>query len=160
MHDRTQPIDRPSRRVLTSLAIAAGGGVIALFFEYFVLQDLLAPEPHPWKSNGSPTAINGVSAHGEIAQDRGIVRIKGTLWDKADDKKGVLLIIAVDDGKNVSETRVPHAQGAHRPMNFEYSFPSSVKSITVSECLTHPTKSNEIRDCSDEPLVIWPYRAP
>lgn len=160
MNDRTQLSDRSSRKALTGLAIAAGGGVIALLFEYFVLQILLAPETNPWNSNHSPTAINGISANGEIKQDGGMVRVSGTVWDRADDKKAALLLIAVDDGKNISETRVPNTQGAHRPMSFEQSFPDPVKSIAVSECLTHPRKSAEIKECSDEPLVIWPPRAP
>ncbi|MEV4731190.1 hypothetical protein [Saccharopolyspora sp. NPDC049426] len=153
MHDRTQQSDRPGRKVLTGLAIAAGGGVIALLLEYFVIQPWLAPEkPVPWHSNKAPNAVGSVSAHGDVTHADGRRNVTGVLQDKGDDDKGVLLIFTVD-GKEF--LRVANTDGANQSVSIDGRFPDTAKNIPVRECLTHQEKAADIEECSDE-LTIWP----
>lgn len=158
MNDRTQQqSDRPSRRILTGLAIAAGGGVIALLIEYFVIQGVLAPEPPVlWKSNDSSKAVNNVSAHGEVTRADGWLTVTGVLEDKGHDDKGVLLIFTV---KGEEALRVANTDGANQSVTIDGSFRDTVEDIAVRECLTHQKKAADIKECSD-PLVIWPQRSP
>lgn len=154
MSDTTQKSDRPSRRVFTGLAIAAGGGVLALLVEYFVLQGwLLAPEdPIPWNSNEAPNPVNSVSAAGEVTHAHGRLTVTGDLRDRGHDDKGVLVIFAVG-GKEIG--RVANTDGANRSVHIKESYADTVQDIAVRECLTHQERAREVVRCSD-PLVIWP----
>ncbi|TDD91982.1 hypothetical protein E1202_04420 [Saccharopolyspora karakumensis] len=155
MIDRTQQTDRPSRKVLTGIAIAACGGVIALLLEYFVIQPWLAPETDDWNSNSASSAVGGVSAGGEIEHADGQVRVTGKLEDRAQDNKGVSLIILVD-GKEHRPVAV--TKGAHESAEIDVTLPDTA-TIAVRECLTHPKKPVEDRECSDA-LTIWPQHSP
>lgn len=153
MNDRTQQqSDRPGRKVFTGLAIAAGGGVIALLVEYFVLQGAVAPETKTWDSNVAPRQVDGVSADGEIEHANGRLRVTGDLRDKRDDNRGVLLSVIVD-GRN--HRTMATTKGLNESAAIDENVPDSVKTVEVRECLTHPKKSAQDHECSD-PLVIWP----
>lgn len=149
--DRTQQSDRPSRKVLTGIAIAACGGVIALLVEYLVLQVWLAPEVKPWGSNAAQEAVGGVSADGELKDIGEQVKMTGTLTDRADDNKAALLIILVNDEEY---RRVVLTKGAHESTGIDELL-SDTATIAVRECLTHPTDETRDRKCS-EPRTIWP----
>ncbi|TDD07055.1 hypothetical protein E1181_10815 [Saccharopolyspora terrae] len=149
--DRIQQSDRPSRKVLTGIAIAACGGVIALLVEYLVLQVWLAPEVKPWGSNAAQEAVGGVSADGELKDIGEQVKMTGTLTDRANDNKAALLIILVNDKEY---RRVVLTKGAHESTGIDELL-SDTASIAVRECLTHPTDETRDRRCRD-PLTIWP----
>ncbi|TWF92593.1 hypothetical protein [Saccharopolyspora dendranthemae] len=153
MIDRTQTSDRPSRRIFTGLAIAAGGGVIALLVEYFVIQGWLAPEPAiQWKSNNAPKPVNSVSAEGKVEHVDGWLTVTGNLTDNGHDNKGVLLIFSTRGGDG---GRVANTDGANQSVTIDKGYPDTVPNIAVQECLTHQKRAMDVLECSD-PLVIWP----
>lgn len=149
--DRTQQSDRPGRKVLTGIAIAACGGVIALLLEYFVIQPWLTAESKKWDTNAAPASVDKVYADGKITHADGRLHMTGELVDKADDNKGALLIILVD-GKEYRS--VPVTKGANETARIDEDLQDTV-TIAVRECLTHQTRPAQDQDCSD-PLTIWP----
>lgn len=150
--DRTQQTDRPGRKVLTGIAIAACGGVIALLVEYLVLQVWLAPETKPWKSNDALKAVGGIAAHGDVEHTDVGFTVTGVLQDKAHDNKGVLLIFTANGEEAL---RVANTDGANHSVDIGEVFPNTAKDIAVQECLTDQQKAADVKECSD-PLRIWP----
>lgn len=152
--------------VLASIGIAVVGGVITVLIEYSVFQPGFAPKAEAWTTNLTPADSGGVTAWGEVQRAKdGLIHLTGKVKDNKKDGKGAVLIIRVDHGSRTEERRELHTQGFNRSIDIGgspngHSFLSSIKSISVQECLTTRTdasKSDPPKDCGSDskPAQIW-----
>ncbi|MCI2416701.1 hypothetical protein MOQ72_04640 [Saccharopolyspora sp. K220] len=154
---------------LVSLASAAMAGVIVLLVEYGVVQRLFggsATENVRWTTTGTSTDIAGAYAEGEVrrgSDER--IHLVGRLQDTHPDGKGTALIISVAHGDRVEEVTDYNTGGANHSIDIGMqptgrSFPDTIKSISVRECLTawaDETRTRLVLDrCGTTPALIWP----
>ncbi len=150
---------------MLSLAVAAAAGVIALLFEYGVVQPWSTPRAVAWTTDDSPTDIDGVVAAGEVKRSAdGIVHLTGNVLDDDVDGRGAVLIISVDHGDRTDEVRDYNTAGANQSINIGRrsdgrSFPGTIRAISVRECLTEWTDAGKkdlaIDRCGLASVEIW-----